>query len=55
MSSTEHPLDKSLIGAAKPWINGPYALAPANLCTNLYPIFPAAKLGNIKILAFPAT
>ena len=55
ISSTLHPLDKSLIGEATPWIIGPNALAPASLWTNLYPIFPADRLGNINTFAFPDT
>ena len=53
MSSALHPLDKSLTGLSKPWQSGPYASAWANLCVSLYPIFPAFKSGNTKILAFP--
>ena len=55
MSSTEQPLDKSLTGFAKPWTIGPWASAFANLCTNLYPMFPACKSGNTKTFALPAT
>ncbi len=35
MSYTEHPLERSLIGIAKPWRKGPYASAPARRCTSL--------------------
>ena len=38
-----------------PWQSGPYASALASLCTNLYPIFPAFKSGNINVLQVPAT
>ena len=55
ISSTLHPLDKSLIGLANPWHIGPIASAPANLWTNLYPIFPAPKSGNTNTFALPAT
>ena len=34
---------------------GPIAVASAILSTNLYPIFPASRLGNIKTFALPAT
>ena len=48
-----HPLDKSFTGLAIPWHKGPYASAFASLCTNLYPIFPPFKSGNINTFAFP--
>ena len=35
MSSTEHPLDKSLAGFASPCSIGPIALAPASRSVNL--------------------
>lgn len=55
MSSTEQPLERSDMGFAKPWRKGPRASAPAILCTNLYPMFPAPRSGKIRVLACPFT
>ena len=55
ISSTEHPLDRSLTGLASPWMIGPTASAPATLSTSLYAMLPASRSGKIRTFALPAT
>src|SRR5699024_4828667 len=52
-SSSLHPLDKSFTGLFNPCKIGPTASKPPKRSVNLYPIFPASKLGNTNTVASP--